>query len=204
MESIKLLFTLPSWQKQIIGQVMKEERKDKINHELLERAKNACIKIQDEMFMFAFAFYTNKTQNRIEVVEELLKINPSKWAIPCATEITSNLTYSPIIDANLCIDALIKAGDCETLVKFAKRIGHNHKIENYLIERKEADLLLEYAEKIKGANIAKIKNFIEAYSQTSTFGNAYKFKMERIYQKKIKNSKNLQQSMEIIGEENQK
>lgn len=204
MKSIVIALTLPAWQDQIIRQVLKEERKKEINHELIEKAKNACIKTQDEKFMFAFAFYTNKTQNRIEIVEELLKIDPSKWAIPCATEITSKLTYSPIIDANLCIDALIKAGDCETLVKFAKRIGHNHKIENYLIERKEADLLLEYAEKIKGANIAKIKNFIEAYSQTSTFGNAYKFKMERIYQKKIKNSKNLQQSMEIMGKENQK
>lgn len=204
MESIKLIFRLPAWQRQIIGQVLKEERKKEINHELIEKAKNACIKTQDEKFMFAFAFYTNNIQDRIGVVKELLKINPSKWAIPCATEITSNLTYSPIIDANLCVDALIKAGDCETLVKFAKRIGHNYKIENYLIERKEADLLLEYAEKIKGANIAKIKNFIEKYSETSTFGNAYKFKMERIYQKKIKNSKNLKQSMEIMEDENQK
>ena len=202
MAILKVAVSLPKWQDKIIRQVIKEEKKDYPNHDLLNRAKDACIKTQDENFMFAFAYYSRFSDIRTEIVESLLKINAIKWAIPCVKEITSWDGFGlPVINANICVDALLKVGNAKVLCDFAKKIGHSQKIEDYLIEEVEVDLLLDYAKNVKGANINKIGEFIKDYYLSTSDNEDILKKFQKIHQSKIKKCKTLQDSLDLMGDD---
>lgn len=201
MTALKLLFSLPSWQKKIINQIIKEENKDKPNGELIEKALRACLKTEDENFIFSFVYYCENYDYRLEAAKFLLERNAEKWAIPCAKEITGLLGL-PIVNKCLCIDAIINQGDYKTAYLFAKKFGHNEKIENFLIEGGRVDLVLDYAKNIKGANLSKIKNFVEKYVDSSTY--IYKERFDEIYKNKIKRSKSLEETIKMMGEEVEK
>lgn len=193
--STKLLFTLPLWQKKIINQIIKEQNKKEPNKELLEKAKNACLKTQDENFIFAFAYYCYNYDYKKESIDFLLKKDASKWAMPCTTEVLHTLK-----NRYICIDALIDQGEYETAYKFAKKFGHNEKIQNYLMEIYEVDLVLDYAENIKGADLNKIGEFIKDYK----IADSDKERFDKIYKNKIKKSKSLEQSLKLMGEDLEK
>ena len=207
MAIFKIVLTLPAWQDKIIRQVIKEEEKENPNDELLEKAKNACIKTKDENFMFAFAYYTYNPRNRREIVQVLLNRNAKKWAIPCVKEIKSELlNNSLVIIQELCINALIKDKGYEELYALAKVIGHNDRILDYLIENNKIHLVMDYAKNVEGCDFPKVSKFINTFlsGMERSVRVEYQQRFDKICRRKVKKSKSLNESLRLMGEDMEK
>lgn len=183
---------LSNWQKRFIKQARKEALKDGGDKELVNKARKECIKTNDENFIFAFAVAVNQSFNdRTELVDSLLEIDAGKWAIPIIKEILANFY-------DKCRDALIDNLEHDKLLELAQDFGHDEKIQDALISHREIDLCLEYAKQIKDSDLNSIGMFVKKYSQSSTFGNEYMSKFEKIYKSKLKSSKKLCSTVSIL------
>lgn len=181
---LKTFFKLSFAQQKLIRAVVKEQTQVNRNLDLINGYAQECLKTGDENFIFAFACYCNVHACQKKAVKYLLEKDILKWAIPCSKDVKNHIgggRYVPFINRNECVDALIKAGNCETLCKYGIMFGHNPKIENYLIQERKFDLILEYAKKVKCADLEKIGLFIDCYADSSTFGNQYKYSFNKIY-----------------------
>lgn len=202
-ESLKLLFTMPSWQRKIINQVIKENNKSNPNLDLIKKALSACIKTGDETLVFAFAYYNQNIDLSLEAMEFLLNKNPKKWVIPCYGEITDFFGI-PIIDKNKCIDILMHCGEDKTLCKFAKKFGHEQKILDYLMQNNKIDFVLEYAKNIKCPNFLRIGQYIKDYSKDHLEDKKilkYLDEYDKIFKREIKKSKNLEQIIRFLDDD---
>ena len=115
---IKIYFKAPVWQRRFMDQILKEQRNANPNEELLEKAKKACLKTEDENFIFLYAFYVANAEYKKEAIEYLLKVNPKEWAIPCAKE-----AYCTLNNRYKCRDALISQYGGSVVLDFAKEFG---------------------------------------------------------------------------------
>lgn len=181
---IKAFLKLPVAQQRLIHNIVKEQSKENRNMDLINRYAQECLKTENENFIFVFACYCNIHVYQKMAVKYLLEKDLLKWAIPCSKDVKNHIgggRYVPFINRNECVDALIKAGDCETLCKYGIMFDHNSKIEDYLIQERKFDLILDYAKKVKRADLEKIGLFIDCYAGTTPFGNQYKYEFNKIY-----------------------
>ena len=196
----KIYLTLPLSQKKIINQIINEQSKETPNEDILKKAKHACLKTNDEKFIFAYACCCNNVNYIKEAIDFLLSQNAVKWALPCCKEALCTLN-----NKNYCRDALIKTGDSKAVLEFAKNFHHDDKILEFLMEPKNVNsfiYVLEYAKHVKCANMAKIKFFI--YENTDSTTQIYRERFEQICKNKIKKSTSLEQSLLIMGEQIEK